>query len=116
MKQRTHRLAELIHRELGTILRYESRDERFKDLTITGVRMTDDLGLAKVYFTAVADQRTVPELTSALNRAQGFFRSKLSERVTLKYMPELKFYYDEHLVNADRIEQLFKEIRNAKES
>ncbi len=116
MKQRPHRLAELIHRELGAIFRYESRDERFKDLTITGVRMTDDLGLAKVYFTAAGNQQAVQVLTSALNRAQGFFRSKLSERITLKYMPELRFYHDEHLVNADRIEQLFKEIRNAKES
>lgn len=113
MNQRNHRLSEVIYREIGSIILIEMRDPRFKDLTITGVRLNDDLSFAKVYFT-IPDHTRIKEISKALNQAQGFFRSKIGERIDIKYVPQIKFYFDESQENADKIEQLFKEIHSEK--
>ena len=113
MNQRSHRLAELIYREIGTIILTEMRDPRFKELTITSVKLNDDLSFAKVYFTLL-DQAKTKEIAKALNHAQGVFRSKIGERLDIKYVPQIKFYFDEAQENADKIEQLFKEIHSEK--
>jgi ribosome-binding factor A len=113
MNQRNHRLSELIHREIGSIILTEMRDPRFKDLTITGVKLNDDLSHAKVYFT-VLDRTKTKEIAKALNNAHGFFRSKIGERIDVKYVPQIKFYFDETQENADKLEQIFKEIHSEK--
>ncbi|KAB2881419.1 30S ribosome-binding factor RbfA [bacterium] len=113
MNQRNHRLSELIYREIGSIILTEMRDPRFKDLTITGVKLNDDLSYAKVYFT-IPDHTKIKETAKALNHAQGFFRSKIGERIDIKYIPQIKFYFDESQQNADKIEQIFREIHSEK--
>lgn len=113
MNQRNHRLSELIYREIGSIILTEMRDPRFKDLTITGVKLNDDLSFAKAYFT-IPDHAKIKEISKALNHAQGFFRSKIGERIDVKYVPQIKFYFDESLQNADKIEQIFREIHSEK--
>lgn len=113
MNQRNHRLSEMIYREIGTIILTEMRDPRFKDLTVTGVKLNDDLSYAKVYFT-LQDTSRAKEIAKALNHAQGFFRSKIGERIDVKYVPQIKFYFDESLENADKIEKLFREIHSDK--
>jgi ribosome-binding factor A len=113
MNQRNHRLSELIYREIGSIILTEMRDPRFKDLTITGVKLNDDLSHAKVYFT-ILDRSKTKEIAKALNNAHGFFRSKIGERIDVKYVPQIKFYFDETQENADKLEQIFREIHSEK--
>jgi ribosome-binding factor A len=115
MNQRVRRVSEMIQREIGSIIQLDMRDVRFKMVTVTGVKVSDDLGNAKVYFSAMADEAQKKELAKALNHAQGFFRVKLSERMDLKYIPQIKFYFDESIEYADKIEQLFKEIKSDKD-
>jgi ribosome-binding factor A len=114
MNQRVRRVSEMILREIGSIMQLEMRDARFKMVTITHVNVSDDLGNAKIYFSAIADAEQKKELAKALNHAQGFFRAKLGERMEMKYIPQIKFYFDESIEYADKIEQLFKEIKSEK--
>ncbi len=102
----------MILREIGSIIQLEMRDPRFKMITITEVKVSDDLSYAKIYFSAIADDAQRIEMAKALNHAQGFFRAKLGERMDMKYVPQVKFYYDETIAYADKIEQLFKEIKS----
>ncbi len=113
MNQRNHRLSELIYREIGSILLTEMRDPRFKEVTVTGVKLNDDLSYAKVYFT-LHDAGKTKEIAKALNNAQGFFRTKIGERIDVKYIPQIKFYFDEAQENADKLERIFKEIHSEK--
>lgn len=104
----------MLFREIGTILRMESKDARFKRIIVSEVKMSADLGLAKVYFTVEADSGERIALVKALNQAQGFFRAKLSERVEMRCVPQLRFYFDEDIERLNRIEKLFREIHDEK--
>ncbi len=110
MNQRSERVAELIHRNLSAMIVFEMRDPRIQHVTITEVKLTPDLQLAKVYFTWTGPEEGRKEMRAVLNHASGYLRSKLSERIDLKYMPQLQFYYDDSSVHAARMEALFKEI------
>ncbi len=111
MNQRSERVAELVHRQLSGIIAFEMRDPRVKEITITAVKLTPDLQLARVYFTWPGEESSRKEIKAILNRAGGFFRSKLSEKVDLKYIPQIQFYFDDSQVAAQRMEALFREIK-----
>lgn len=116
MSIRTQRIAALLMRELGTILRFESNDTRFASVTLTDLQVTSDLGLAKVYFVVDGDEKTVKLVGKALNQAQGFFRSRLGERIEMRFVPELRFFFDEKVLEEERLERLLKDIRDEKKS
>jgi ribosome-binding factor A len=111
MNQRSERVAELIHRQLSGIISFEMRDPRIKEITITNVTLTPDLQMAKVYFTWPGPEISRKEIRTILNRAGSFFRAKLTEKVELKYIPQIHFYYDDSQSAMQRMEDLFKEIK-----
>lgn len=111
MNQRMHRVQELILREIGVIIQTEMHDPRAKLVTVTAVRVSSDMSFAKVYFTVMAPPDEIKAISKALDHAKGFLRSKIAERIEIKHIPELKFYYDDTLANADRLEQIFKQIK-----
>jgi ribosome-binding factor A len=112
--RRPERVAERIKMELMDILlRGGVRDPDAADCTITAVTVTDDLGHARVYVRLLRTESS-PEaqkrLVAALNRAAGFLRRELSPRLKLKYQPDLRFFWDEGVDQAARIESLLAEI------
>jgi ribosome-binding factor A len=98
---------------MDLLLRGAVRDPAAADCCITTVKMSDDLGIAKVYVRLVRgelDEQAQHKATSALNRAAPYLRRQLSPRLKLKYLPELRFYWDEGIDHASRIEALLAEI------
>jgi ribosome-binding factor A len=112
--RRPERVGERIRSELmELVLRGAIHDPAAADCCITTVQMSDDLGIAKVYVRSLrgeGDARTQRKVTEALNRAAPFLRRELSGRLKLKYLPELRFYWDEEIDRASRIEALLSEI------
>lgn len=108
--RRQRRVAELIHRELGRLLMREVRDPRLSDVTITEVRITPDLLLARVYFSVLGDKETEEKALVALERAGGYLRTQLAERVSLRFVPELNFMLDKSAEYGRRIEELLDQI------
>lgn len=88
---RHHRVAEQIQRELADLLQFEVKDPRVSKVTITEVEVTGDLAHAKIYFSAPENP---PELLKGLEKAAGFLRSQLSQRMLLRTVPQLHFVYD----------------------
>ena len=72
--------------------------------------MTGDLSLARVYWTIMGDAEERKKTAKALARATPYLRHLLSERLTLRRAPELKFIFDESVATQDRIEQIIQEI------
>ena len=101
------RVADLIKHELGRLLLSESRDPRFTFVSITSVDVARDYANAKVFVTLLDDSQ-VQETLEALNRAAGFFRYELANKVNLRTTPRLHFYYDESLRQGQRINDLLK--------
>ena len=98
-------------REISYILEREVKDQHIKFVTITDVRVTNDLSYAKVYFTVLNEDKNIDTLKS-LKQASGFIRSKLCERIDIRHMPELEFVYDESIAYGKKIEDKIKEIHD----
>lgn len=100
-----------IQKYLGNIILTETRDEIFKDVTITGVKVSKDLYYCKVYFTSM-NELSHKEMESKLNDASSYLRGCLAKVIEIRNIPELKFVYDESIEYANRIESIISEINN----
>jgi ribosome-binding factor A len=116
--KRAVRVSERVREELANILR-GMRDPRLQNVTITNVVMTDDLQLAKVYVRALGvadqiDERRKKEVLRGLEAAGPRLRRDVSHATGLRYTPTLKFYYDEGVEAATRVEEILREIDEEK--
>lgn len=92
------------------MLATEVRDPGVGLVTVTRAKVTGDLSLARVYWTIIGDAAERKKTAKALDRATPYLRRLLSERLTLRRSPELKFIFDESVAAQDRIEQILLEI------
>ena len=73
--------------------------------------MTPDLQLARVYYTSLGDEKALRETGKALHRALPFLRRQIAQRVRLRRVPELEFFYDKSVAHQDRVEQILQELK-----
>ena len=97
--------------EISTIIEEEIKDIRIGFVTITDVKITNDLSYAKVYVTVLNDEERDTTI-KALNNASKFIEMELSKRVDIRKMPELKFVYDESIEYSNNIESIIERINN----
>lgn len=97
MKPRAEKVAHELQRELAAILRDEIKDPRVGFVTVTRIHLTDDLQRARVWFSCLGDQPERDASLAGLQRAAGFIRKLIAERMTLRLAPEFVFQYDEAL-------------------
>ena len=107
---RPDRVADQIRGEIGQLLAREVHDPGIGFVTITRVQVTPDLQHARVYYTALGDDRTRRNSDRALHRAIPFLRRQIGSRLRLRRVPELEFLYDESIAGQDRIEQLLQDL------
>ena len=108
--KRADRVAELIMAEISDILLKEVKDPRLHAVTITGVKVTDDLRNVKIYFVELGKDECSPEISDAIGRARGFVRRELGKRLQLRVVPEIMFVHDQSFGYGNRIEKLLSEI------
>jgi ribosome-binding factor A len=108
---RPERVADQIRSELALLLAREVHDPGLGFVTITRVQVTPDLQHARVYYTALGDDKAQGNSGRALQRASPFLRRQIGSRLRLKRVAELEFVYDRSIAGQDRIEQLLSEIR-----
>ena len=109
--RRLARLNEQFRREITDILRRDVRDPRVKDVVITGVAVTSDLWLARVYVRVAGGDEERKEAMKGLDAASNFIRRELGSMLHIRRLPELRFLEDETLEKADRIEEILRGIR-----
>ena len=102
---RSDRVSEQLQRALSEVIRDKLDDPRFKLVTITEVKVTRDLGHARVFFSTL-DDLDHKDLTRALDRAGGFLRGELGRMLVLRVVPNLHFEYDETLEQGQRLRSL----------
>lgn len=107
---RPERVADQIRGELGQLLAREVHDPGIGFVTLTRVQVSPDLQQARVFYTALGDEKARAASGRALERATPFLRRQIGSRLRLKRTPELRFIYDESIAGQDRIEQLLNEI------
>jgi len=107
---RPDRVADQLRAELAGLLTRDVHDPGIGFVTLTRVHVSPDLQVARVYYTALGDEKARKSSARALERATPFLRRQVGSRLRLKRTPELHFVYDDSIAGQDRIEQLLNEI------
>jgi len=106
---RQRRVADSIAAELSAVIQQRAKDPRLADAVVTGATVSRDLRLATVYVTSlVPDSRE--QVLKALVGSRAFLRRELAARVSLRFVPELRFELDETYDRAERIEKLLQQV------
>jgi ribosome-binding factor A len=108
---RIQRIADRIREELSEIMVREISDPRLTGISITGVKVDRELTYADIFVSALEGQERAHEAITGLERAGGFLRKLLAERIELRVFPKLRFHWDPTPERADHIERLLQEIR-----
>lgn len=108
---RPDRVGDQIRQELSDLLaRGTVHDPGIGFITLTRVKVTADLQLARVFYTSLGDEKARRETARALVRATPFMRRHVGARLQLRRVPELEFRFDESIASQDRIEQILRDL------
>jgi ribosome-binding factor A len=109
--KRADRVGDIILKEISEmILKGEIKDPRVRSATLTGIKVTDDLSLAWVYFTVMTEEVGKEETLAGLQSASGFIKRELWRRLKIKRVPVLKFEIDAVLEEGYRIDDILKGV------
>lgn len=104
---RRDRVASVLVREISNIVAHQIKDPRLGFITITSVDLSPDLKNAIVYFSCLDNkQRSL----KTLNRAKGFIRSTLANRIRMRTVPEIEFEIDNSYEHGRKIDELIEKI------
>ena len=107
---RPARVGDQIREELSELLARHVKDPGIGFITITHVKVSPDLQVARAFYTTLGDDKARKETAKALDRATPFLRRQIAGRLRLRRAPELTFQFDESIARQQRIEELIEEI------
>ena len=120
---RIARLQAAILEELSTVIPREIKDPRVPALTLTRVELSQDAGVARVYFTLLGSLGAAPDkardaevkaCAEGLNSAAGYLKRHLARVLQIRQTPDLIFKEDKGLANTLRVNELLAQISSEK--
>lgn len=112
--RRSERVGDLFREEIAEIIMNRMKDPRLGFITVTAVKVSDDLSYARV-FVSVLKKEDTEETLSVLNAASGFIRREVGKRVRIKKLPRFEFFVDETIEYGARIDSLLKKLKQQEE-
>lgn len=111
---RTDRVSKLIQKEVATLLQGPFSGASNSLLTVTGARVTPDLSIAYVYVSVLGDPAARQAAFNRLADSSSEIRRALASRIRhqVRIIPDIRFFLDESLDHAKKIESLFDQIRS----
>jgi len=113
---RPERVGEQIRQTLSIALLHQVHDPGVGLVTLTRVKVSPDLQVARVYYTIIGDEKARRETGKALERATPFLRRQLAHEMRLRRVPELHFQFDESIEAQDRIEKILLDLKAEREA
>ena len=107
---RSTRIGKKVQRGISEYLQNGLRDPRIRMVTITGVTMSPDLSVAKIYYSVNGGERERKDARAGFKSASGYIKRSLAAALKMKYMPELRFTYDGSLDYGTTVDRLLEEI------
>lgn len=108
--RRTDRVSSLVRQVLGELLTFEIKDPRVQGAVITDVEITGDLREARIFLTHPGDDGEAESMMRGLEKASGWLRRELGQRIRLRVTPSLEFRFDHSLTYGARIESKLREL------
>lgn len=109
---RAERVGGQVQKVLAGLIQKGVNDPRLARATITGVSMSRDLRIAKIYFAAHGGAHEKQDLLAGFESAKGFIKRELARQLGLRYMPDLKFYYDGSFDYGAHINRVLKSLQS----
>ena len=111
--KRSDKVSDLLKKEISLIISSEIKDPRLQNINITAVKVSDDIGIATVFYTVIGEsiQKTQSNIDSKiLEKLSGMIRSNLAKKIKIRRIPKIKFRFDESIEYSENIEQLLKNL------
>ncbi len=108
--KRSKRVGDLFREEIADIIMHRVKDPRVGFITVTSVKVSEDLSYARVFVSVLKKEET-EETLRVLNSASGFIRSEVGKRVRIKRLPRFEFFEDETIEYGARIDSLLKKLK-----
>ena len=110
---RSDKISDLLRKEISLIINKETKDPRLQKLNITAVKVSDDIGIATVFYTMIGEsiQKEKSSIDNkVLKKFSGMVRSKLSKTMQIRRVPVIQFRFDESIEYSDNIENLLRNL------
>jgi len=108
---RSDRIGGHIQTTLSEILLKKVKDPRLETATITDVKVSRDLRIARVYFVTSGNKKNMEEVAEGFKSALGYVKRNLARQLGLRYMPDIKFCYDESFDYGSHINKVLKTVK-----
>jgi ribosome-binding factor A len=108
---RSDRVSGQIKKVLSEILLKKVKDPRLEHISITDVKLSRDLRIARIYFVASDNKKSMEEAAEGFKSALGYVKRTLARQLGLRYMPDLKFFYDESFDYGSHIDEVLKTLK-----
>ncbi len=105
---RAERVSGKIQVAITELLNKKMQDPRMEMATISGVKVTPDLRVADVYITVFGDKKRTRDALNGFKKSKGFIKKSIAPMLGLKYMPDLRFVYDDSFDKAAHMDELIK--------
>jgi ribosome-binding factor A len=96
----------MLQHALSAMLVEGLRDPRIGLVTVTEVRMSDDLRSARIFVSAFGDDEARGRSMQGLKAAASFLRRRVTETLDLRFAPMLYFVDDDTMRKAERLHSL----------
>lgn len=110
-KRRVEKMAEEIRREISGIIAEAMKDPRLSLVSVSRVEVTNDLGHARILISVLGDEQKQEEAIQALDKAKGFVRTELSNRVRMRHAPEISFRLDKSIEHGIKINAILDDLK-----
>ncbi|PJG83291.1 30S ribosome-binding factor RbfA [Caviibacterium pharyngocola] len=110
--KRADRVAQELQKEVAIILQREVKDPRIGMVTVSDVEVSSDLAYAKIFVTFLFDhdEDAIKQGMKGLEKASPYIRTLLGKAMRLRIVPELRFIYDQSLVEGMRMSNLVTNV------
>lgn len=108
---RSDRVGGQIQKILSEILLKKVKDPRLKHASITDVKLSRDLRIARVYFVISGNKKNIEEALEGFKSALGYVKRTVARQLGLRYMPDLKFFYDDSFDYGSHIDNVLNALK-----
>jgi len=109
---RPERVGEQIHKEIARLMMHGVKDPRVVPVSVTGVKVSKDLSIAKVFFTVLDEASERKDAERGLKSVAPFLRRQLGQVMRMRFIPELRFEYDKSISYGRKIDDLLRQVQD----
>ena len=106
--------SDLLKKEISLIITNEIKDPRLQNINITAVKVSDDIGIATVFYSIIGESihKSDSKIDDRiLKKFSGMIRSNLAKKIKIRRIPKIIFRFDESIEYSENIEKVLRNVK-----